>query len=127
MDHHIEYMKRNYADWNTRQMSEYDIKLANMVKKIREKYANIYQTRPHTILIDSKPLAQRVPPPPPLPSQQPQVPTAEPKVPKAPTPVVAVATCTAITIKTNTTCGRKVKEGSCFCGLHSKKAKTGSA
>ena len=116
--HQIDYMKRNYPnDWNERTMTSHDTKMAEMVKKIREKYKQVYETRPHTILVEHKALVQQ---------------TMPPEVPKAPQnvepnkvvgrvkPPVADATCQAITITTNKVCGRKEKFGG-FCGLHCKK------
>lgn len=119
--HQVEYMKRNYpTDWQTREMTSYDAKMAHMVNKIREKYKQVYEARPHTILIEHKALVQQAP-------QQDEVSKKEaPKVVKPskeakndPVPV-AEAICQAITITTNKVCGRKAKFGG-FCGLHCKK------
>ena len=58
-EHQSLYMKMNYPkDWQQRKMSEYDIKSANLINKIKEKYKNIYSTRPHTILLDEGPLIE---------------------------------------------------------------------
>jgi hypothetical protein len=122
--HQVEYMKRNYpTDWQTREMTSYDAKMAHMVNKIREKYKHVYETRPHTILIEQKALVQQAP-------QQVEVPkkktpedvnvkTVQPAKATANEPV-AEGICQAITITTNKVCGRKAKFGG-FCGLHCKK------
>ena len=121
--HQVEYMKRNYpTDWKTREMTSYDAKMAHMVNKIREKYKQVYETRPHTILIEQKALIQQAP------VVEPQGPKPEKGAvvePQGPKPVKAVAEpvvamCTAITITTNKVCGRRAKIGG-FCGLHCKK------
>ena len=134
--HQVEYMKRNYpTDWKTREMTSYDAKMAHMVNKIREKYKQVYETRPHTILIEQKALIQQAPvvePQGPKPEKgavvEPQGPKPEKGAvvePQGPKPVKAVAEpvvamCTAITITTNKVCGRRAKIGG-FCGLHCKK------
>lgn len=125
--HQVEYMKRNYpGDWKTREMTSYDAKMAHMVNKIREKYKQVYETRPHTILIEQKALVQQAP-------QQVEVPkkkipeevndavvkTVQPTKEATNEPDVK-AICQAITITTNKVCGRKAKIGG-FCGLHCKK------
>lgn len=121
--HQVEYMKRNYpTDWKTREMTSYDAKMAHMVNKIREKYKQVYEARPHTILIEHKALVQQAPHPEMVTKKEaPEVvkPTKEAKnVPVK--EAVPVAVCQAITITTNKVCGRKAKyEG--FCGLHCKK------
>ena len=125
--HQVEYMKRNYpGDWKTREMTSYDAKMAHMVNKVREKYKQVYETRPHTILIEQKALVQQAP-------QQVEVPkkkipeevndavvkTVQPTKEATNEPDVK-AICQAITITTNKVCGRKAKVGG-FCGLHCKK------
>lgn len=122
--YHMEYMKRNYpGDWKTREMTSYDAKMAHMVNKIREKYKQVYETRPHTILIEQKALIQQGPVvEPPKVNKPEKGAVVEPQGPK-PVKAVAepmVAMCTAITISTNKVCGRKAKFGG-FCGLHCKK------
>ena len=113
--HQVEYMKRNYpVDWQTREMSSYDTKMAHMVNKIREKYKQVYEARPHTILMEHKTLVQQAPPQEELPkkvTKKVEVNNDEP---------VVGAICQAITITTNKVCGRKAKFNG-FCGLHCKK------
>lgn len=132
--HQVEYMKRNYpSDWQTREMTSYDAKMAHMVNKIREKYKQIYETRPHTILMEHKALIQQAPQPqvqkPPQKEEQAQKEAAqkEEAQPRVQKPVQKEAAqkeeqaiCQAITITTNKVCGRKAKNGG-FCGLHCKK------
>jgi hypothetical protein len=114
--HQVEYMKRNYpTDWQSRTMTSYDTKMAHMVNKIREKYKQVYDTRPHTVLIEHKALIQQATPP--KVQQAPQ--KVEPAKKENKQPVVE-ETCRAITISTNKVCGRKAKSGG-FCGLHCKK------
>lgn len=108
--HQVEYMKRNYPlDWQSRAMTSYDTKMAHMVNKIREKYKQVYESRPHTILVEHRALVQQAVPPEVQPDKK------ENKI----QPVVE-AICNAITITTNKVCGRKAKFNG-FCGLHCKK------
>lgn len=117
--HQIDYMKRNYpTDWQCRTMTSYDEKMANMVNKIREKYKQVYESRPHTILIEQKALVQHVQEQPAKEDTKQQPSKEDTKQQKK--PVVAEETCQAITITTNKVCGRKAKYGG-FCGLHCKK------
>jgi hypothetical protein len=109
-DSRTRYMKNNYPlDWNTRTMTTFDTKMVNMLVKIRDKYGEHYTKRSHTILIEKCPPKMNVPPPPPL------KPRTEKKMIE-----VDVQTCKAITIRTNSVCGKKGKNGTCFCGIHSK-------
>jgi hypothetical protein len=118
----IEYMKRNYPeDWQTREMTSFDAKMAHMVNKIREKYKQIYETRPHTVLIEHKALLKQQEPPVKAPQQQePPVKAPQQQEPHGKAPQHIEVLCSAITISTNKVCGRKAKYGG-FCGLHCKK------
>ena len=104
-----EYMKDNYTDWETRKMTLFDEKLSVMRANIKSKYQQIYDNRPHTILIETKTLIQKDEM-----NQKQNIVVDKTKT----LPIL----CTAITIKTNSPCGRKAKCGM-FCGLHTKKLK----
>jgi hypothetical protein len=111
--HHIEYMAMNYPNEPNRAMTPYDVKAANLINKIKNKYSNYIESRRHTIMIEKAPLVEIKPK---------EVIVKEQKAPvsKPPTNTVAVATCKAIVIRTNAPCGRKLKPGCEFCGFHKK-------
>lgn len=116
-EHHVQYMKLNYPNEPNREMTPYDVKSANIIHKIKNKYANYIQSKRHTILLEKGPLIEIKP----NVKSQPKEPEPVPK----PQPAVAVAAdamvCKAIVIRTNARCGRKLKPGCEFCGFHSKK------
>lgn len=107
--HHTEYMALNYPNEPNRAMTSYDVKAANLIEKIKNKYSNYIESRRHTVMIQKEPLVEIKPK---------EVVVKEQKAP--PTNTVEVATCKAIVIRTNAPCGRKLKPGCEFCGFHKK-------
>lgn len=116
--HHIEYMKLNFPNEPHRAMTSYDTKAANIIQKIKSKYANYIESRRHTVLLEKGPLIEIK-----HNNQGAAAPkaAAEPKTtaPKA-AAVADVAICKAIVMRTNAQCGRKLKPGCEFCGFHKK-------
>lgn len=113
--HHIEFMKKNYKDYETRTMTERDIKMANMIKKIQNKYASIYEARSHTILIEKTgPVLE-------LQKKREEEVKKKPDT-KLEKKITTERLCKAIVISTNKECGRRIKNPGCeFCGIHNKK------
>jgi hypothetical protein len=112
-DARVKYMKNNYPiDWETRTVTPFDSKMIHMLEKIHVKYSDHYNNRPHTVMIEKCSPKIEVPPPPPM---------NHVKTKTEKQPVMEIETCRAITIRTNSICGKKAKNGTFFCGIHCKK------
>lgn len=123
-EHHVQYMKLNYPNEPNREMTPYDVKSANIIHKIKNKYANYIQSKRHTILLEKGPLIEIKPNVKSQPKEPKPVPKPQPAVAAAAVAVAVAAdamVCKAIVIRTNAQCGRKLKSGCEFCGFHSKK------